>query len=76
MKPSIGRIVLVPVDPTINNGCDVAVGIITRVWTDEMVNVRVVLDGPGGDWKTSVSLCADEETARAKGHAVYWPPRV
>ena len=76
MKPSLARMVLAVVDPALNNGADVAPAVITRVWSDELVNVRVLLDSEAVLWKTSVSLCADEDTARAKGHAVYWPPRV
>lgn len=74
-KPSLGRIVLAPVDPAINNGADVAPAVITRVWNDTVVNVRVLCDGDAMVWKTSATLCADEESARGK-HAVYWPPRV
>ena len=76
MKPSLARFVLAPVDPAVNNGADVAPAVITRVWSDELVNVRVLLDSDEVLWKTSVTVCADEDTARAKGHAVYWPPRV
>ena len=75
MKPSLGRIVLAPVDPAQNNGADVAPAVITRVWSDEIVNVRVLLDSDAVLWKTSVALCADEEAAKGL-HAVYWPPRV
>jgi hypothetical protein len=55
-KPSIGRIVLAPADPATNNGADVAPAIITRVWSDNLVNVRVLLDGQGIEWRTSVTL--------------------
>jgi len=77
VKPSLGRVVLARVNPAENNGSDVAPAIITRVWSDVLVNVRVLLDGEGILWRTSVALCADEESARrpaAGGHAVYWPP--
>lgn len=74
-KPSVGRIVLVLVDPAINNGADVAPGIITRVWSDTCVNVRVLLDGEDTLWKTSIALFATAEEA-AVGHSCYWPPRV
>jgi len=75
MKPSIGRIVLVPVDAVINNGADVAPAIITRVWSDTCVNVHVLLDGRNTEWKTSVHLFDTAEEA-AVGHSCYWPPRV
>ena len=34
MKPTVGRIVHVLVDPKQNNGSDVAAAVITRVWSD------------------------------------------
>lgn len=75
MKPSVGRIVLVPVAPVMNNGADVAPGVITRVWSDTCVNVHVLLDGRNTEWKTSVALFDTAEEA-AVGHSCYWPPRV
>jgi hypothetical protein len=51
MTPTVGRIVHVLVDPKANNGSDVAPAIITRVWNDSGVNLRVLRDnapGPGG----------------------------
>lgn len=79
MKPSVGRIVLTPVNPTTNNGADVAPAIITRVWSDTNVNLRVLHDSENVSWKTSVKLCGSEEEARNPdmyGHTAYWPPRV
>ena len=85
MKPTIGRIVIVPVDPARNNGADVAPAVITRVWNDTCINVRVLLDGPDTEWKTSLKLCPDADTmwdthtstdASRPPHAAYWPPRV
>lgn len=76
MVPSLGRIVLVPVDPTTNNGADVAPGIITRVWSATCVNVRVLLDaGANPTWKTSLALFDTADEAKV-GHSCYWPPRV
>jgi hypothetical protein len=91
-KPSVGRIVLVMVHPVTNNGADVAPGIITRVWTDEMVNVVVFLDGANGaKARTSVPLHPDREALdaaaaqRDPAHphaadtnftAAYWPPHI
>jgi len=63
MKPSIGRIVLVPVDAVINNGADVAPAIITRVWSGYVVNVHVLLDGANTGGKTSVHLFDTAEEA-------------
>jgi len=90
-KPSLGRIVIVPVDRTCNNGADVAPAIITRVWSDELLNVRVLLDGDVIDWKTSIKLyespeaLAEAHVQRDEAHphmvgtpffGAYWPPRV
>jgi hypothetical protein len=59
-RPSVGRIVLVTVEPTTNNGADVAPALITRVWSDSLVNVQVFRDaGHGGQAATSVPLYDD-----------------
>lgn len=73
MKPAIGRIVHVLVDPGINNGSDVAPAIITRVWSDTCVNLRVLHDGPviapqqqyRPEWLTSWSLHESREALEA-----------
>lgn len=67
MKPSLGRIVHVFADPAVNNGGDTAPAMITRVWSDQVVNVRVFRDGPPdpGEWMTSVTLHATREDAEA-----------
>lgn len=65
-KPSVGRIVLVTVHPTTNNGADTAPAVVTRVWSDELVNVAVFLDGANGTKaQTSVPLFADREALDA-----------
>lgn len=69
MKPSIGRIVHVIADPKVNNGSDAAPAMITRVWSDNCVNLRVLHDGPAqvpGDihrpeWMTSIPLYENRE---------------
>lgn len=78
--PSLGRIVLVGAEPMLNNGSDVAPAVITRVWNDTCVNVRVLLDGhTQPEWRTSVYLFADKDTADAHPAVpvmkAYWPPR-
>lgn len=88
-KPSVGRIVHVIVDPAVNNGTDVAPALITRVWSDEMVNVRVLHDGPAvvpsqqnrQEWVTSVPLAEsrealDEGRETPATFGAFWPPRV
>lgn len=65
MKPSIGRIVHVFADPKNNNGADEAPAVITRVWGDHCINVKVLRDGPDTDWMTSLSLYDTREEAQA-----------
>lgn len=70
-KPSVGRIVHVTVDPRHNNGADVAPAVITRVWSDTCVNLRVLHDGPSAapegrqDWLTSWSVHESREALEA-----------
>lgn len=76
-KPSLGRIVLTHVDPSQNNGSTTAPAVITRVWSDEMVNLRVFCDAftmPLS--KTSVRLLDEEPSAGDARHTAWWPPRV
>lgn len=78
-KPSIGRIVLVPMHPADNNGQATAPAIITRVWSQGLVNVRVFPDDSAITFvRTSVSLFEDDEDASAVTglHTAWWPPRV
>jgi hypothetical protein len=66
-KPAVGRIVHVIVDPKRNNGSDVAPAMITRVWSDTCVNLRVIPDyypGPE-EWLTSYSLHESREALEA-----------
>jgi hypothetical protein len=83
--PSIGRIVLVPMDPRDNNGADRAPAVITRVWSDTTINVKVLSDATGSvEWRTSVGLVdelpdfalATEEQPGSSMHVWAWPPRV
>lgn len=90
--PSVGRIVHVTVHPHANNGADVAPALITRVWSDRLVNVSVHLDGHNGTVaKTSVDLYADRQAADSAWAArvaenphladitptlAFWPPKV
>ena len=76
--PAVGRVVHVKVNPAENNGQDYAPGIITRVWSDEMVNVSVLLDSPSGPiQKTSVKLTEARPAEGEDAHnAAWWPPRV
>lgn len=80
-KPSIGRIVIVPADPAINNGADQAPAIVVRAWErygdgPQLVNVHVLLDGEGVQWRTSVELLDERPENFAGRHIAWWPPRV
>ena len=76
-KPSLGRVVHTYVNPEENNGSEIAAASIVRVWSDNMVNLSVTLDGVGPVRKTSVTLF-DERPDRvvSNGHTCWWPPRV
>jgi hypothetical protein len=74
VKAAIGRIVHVIVDPNHNNGSDVAPAVITRVWSDTCVNLRILYDGPAvplpgihrqEDWLTSWTLYPSREELEA-----------
>jgi hypothetical protein len=71
MKPTVGCIVHVLVDPRHNNGSDVAPAVITRVWSDTCVNLRILYDGPTvppegrQDWNTSWTLYPSREALEA-----------
>jgi hypothetical protein len=58
----------------------VAPAIITRVWSDDVINVRVICDSENTLWKTSVKLFDTEAEAREHAstglNAAFWPPRV
>jgi hypothetical protein len=78
MKLSKGRIVMAGIEPTMNNGDDTCPAIITRVWSDTMVNIRLFPDGISCPVKTSVRLYENEDDARQGGigNACFWPARV
>lgn len=58
-KPTIGRTVIYRFPDheqiPLNNYAEVAPAVITRVWTDDCVNLKVLADGPFDLWKTSVT---------------------
>lgn len=59
MKPTIGRIVIYHCDEEEqkkNNFQPTAPAIITKPWSDNCVNLRVILDGTEILWKTSCIL--------------------
>lgn len=82
-KPSPGRIVLTHVDPTMNNGSNIAPAIITRVFGEHpdggwVVNLRVFCDASTMPLSaTSVRLFDDPTVPGADvGHSAWWPPRI
>lgn len=73
MKPSLGRILIVPVVPQRTSDAVEAPAIVTRVWSDTLVNVRVLADNNEvAELRTSVTI-VDEPSL---GHVAWWPPRV
>lgn len=72
-KPTVGRSVLVLGGPAVSNGTDIAPGVITRVWSEDTVNVTVYPDGRNESRAcTSVRLYRDEAAAR-EAHAAVGP---
>lgn len=85
MTPSIGRIVHVIGPDAESNGAAVAPAIITRVWSEDLVNATIFPDGAVPLPRTSIRLHVDEEAARqfagttarqAASNQAFWPPRV
>jgi hypothetical protein len=70
LEPSVGDVVLVPMDPADNNGATEAPAIITRVWSKTTVNVRVLADSHVLDWRTSLTYV--DSLADAHGAAAVW----
>lgn len=64
MKPTIGRIVIFHCNEMqrekINNYQPDAPAVITAVWGDECVNLKVLLDGEDNIWVTSAMLGTEE----------------
>lgn len=78
-KPSLGQVVLVAVDPATNNGAGIAPAIVTRVWSDTVVNVRVLLDSDGLQWRTSLTrsdLPLEDLDTDVRLARWVWPPRI
>ncbi len=78
MKPSIGRIVHF----VLQTGQNPVAAIITAVWSDNCVNLRLFLDGSNskgpenfgwGEWVTSKNLDESETPQVGTWH---WPPKV
>ncbi|MET9140587.1 hypothetical protein [Streptomyces parvulus] len=80
-KPSIGRIVHVPMPPAANNGSDTAAAVITRVDEDEeTINVRIFADSTASpqEWRTSLTYTDELAYDPDDTTSLYrwtWPPR-
>jgi hypothetical protein len=70
LEPSVGDIVLVPMNPADNNGATEAPAVITRVWSRTTVNARVLADSHAIDWRTS--LVYADSLAEADAEAAIW----
>jgi hypothetical protein len=77
---SVGRIVLVPVNPATNNGQDFAPAVVTKAWDAVVCNVRVLLDLPGqDDHRTSLTYVEEVpawDPDNGNMRVWSWPPRV
>lgn len=78
MSPTIGQMVLVPMNPDLNSGADEAMAFVSRVWSDATddapasVSVRVFPDGNGIEWRTALSLLSEKPTGDALTPQVCW----
>lgn len=75
-QPSVGRIVHVPVDPATSNGAVVAPAVVTRVWSETTINVRVLHDGESITWRTSVVYRENLDGIEGTPAVWTWPERV
>jgi hypothetical protein len=78
--PTVGRIVLVPMPPSANNGSGVAPAVVTRVNDDETINVRLLPDAPPSihDYRRSLSYAEELDTWPLDQASLYfwtWPER-
>ena len=75
VKPSLGRVVLLRLDDYLVKQVSsvqhdrMAPAVITKVWTDTCVNLKVLVDGQENLWVTSVTQGDAERQWQ-------WPPRV
>jgi hypothetical protein len=78
-KPSIARIVHVPMDPKSNNGETTAAAVITHVWNENVVDVRILQNNAGIPiWRGKCQLAgAVPEYVEGEGipNVWAWPPR-
>lgn len=73
LTPDVGDVVLVPMDPTLNNGAAVAPAIVTRVWNPTTVNVRILADSDAIERRTSVVYRDDFDDVAGPAFVWTWP---
>lgn len=71
MPPTLGRIV----HYRDGNGV-VQPAVVCAVHSDNLVNLRILEDGPNIPWKTSVEKQDETEGASIGNRRWFWPPRV
>jgi hypothetical protein len=72
--PSLGDVVLVPMDRDVNNGAVSAPAVVTRVWSPTTVNVRVLADSDAApSWRTSVTFVETLDYVDSSAAVWTWP---
>lgn len=73
MKPFLGQPVIVPLNPDTNGGAEEAYAIVSRVWSDDNVSVRVFGDRNDVEWRTGLTLLAQcPEKIEDRTQSVCW----
>jgi hypothetical protein len=72
--PSLGHIVLVAMDPASNNGAPTSPAVITRIWPNDLINVRALPDAPTPTKAMTSLSYVDTVDDLAPGRWT-WPPR-
>lgn len=73
MKARVGRLVIVPVANLNGDGVDEAAAVISRVWADDNVNVRVFGDSNDVEWRTALTLTNTKPDDPLAGNVCWWP---
>lgn len=72
--PSLGDVVLVPMDRSVNNGAVSAPAVVTRVWSPTTINVRVLTDSDAApSWRTSVTFVETLDHVDSSAAVWTWP---
>lgn len=74
LTPDVGDVVLVPMDPALNNGATVAPAVVTRVWNPITINVRILADkDTAAEWRTSVTYRDSLDDIAVPAAVWTWP---